>query len=999
MTDFRRPPNPADSPRRARIQDLMRHRVRHILLVSSLYDSFTLSEDGHINEALLRQYHDLNLHETPDLTRVSGGEEALALARDEARCDMIITSLEVSDMDAATLARRVREEKLGIPVVLLAYNNRDLTDFLSRHGRDAVDRIFLWQGDARILLAMVKDQEDRMNLERDTGDMGVPAILVVEDNIRFYSSFLPVIYSELMQHSQRLLAEGLNLSQKIRRMRARPKVLLCESFETAWDYFERHESNILAILSDFEFPRGGVLDRRAGVELVIRIQAVRPDIPIVMQSSIAENELIAQSLGVSFLQKGSPFLMHRLRELLLERFGFGDFVFRMPDGTEIDRASDLGALVEKLRTVPAESLAFHGQRNHFSMWLKARTEFALAERLRPRKVTDYPTLEDLRAELVNAIGGYRRARDRAVVADFDRRRYVPSIGMARLGGGSLGGKARGLAFVNRLLLEADIIDRFPGVRIDVPSAVVLGTDLFDTFMAENHLDEFALSSPSDEAIRERFAAAAMPTGLMADLRAFLRTTTHPLAVRSSGLLEDSPSQPLAGVYRTIMVPNRGTEKRRLDDLIAAIRAVYASTYSDQAKAFLRATPFRLEEEKMAVLLQEIVGRAHGDRFYPDFSGVARSHNVYPSPPMKVEDGIAAVALGFGRTVVEGGACLRFCPRYPRNVLSTSTVESLVEDAQRQFYALDLTRGAARGGPEGAELTRLGLEAAEADGALDAVGSTWSPENNTVYDGLARPGVRLVTFAPILKHGVFPLAELLDRLLTIGREGTGTEVEIEFAVSLGGPGSAPGSAGGVLRPRFGFLQMRPLTLVAGLESVALDEVADAALVCRSDSVLGHGRVSGLHDVVVVDVDRFDRLRSVEAAEQVARFNEALQARGVPYVLIGVGRWGSLDRHLGIPVTWNQIAGARVIVESGFRDMQVTPSQGTHFFQNLSSLNIGYFTVNPQAGDGFVDWEWLRSRPAVDETPFVRHLKFDAPLLVQMDGRSGRGVILKPAGPPG
>jgi hypothetical protein len=399
---------------------------------------------------------------------------------------------------------------------------------------------------------------------------------------------------------------------------------------------------------------------------------------------------------------------------------------------------------------------------------------------------------------------------------------------------------------------------------------------------------------------------------------------------------------------------------------------------------------------MAVLLQEIVGRPHGDRFYPDFSGVARSHNVYPSPPMKSEDGIAAVALGFGRTVVEGGACLRFCPRYPRNVLSASTVENLVKDAQRSFYALDLTRGTARGGPEGAELTRLDLEAAETDGALDAVGSTWSPENNRVDDGLARPGVRLVTFAPILKHGVFPLAELLDRLLAIGREGTGTEVEIEFAVALGGsaPEAGPSGGGAVLRPRFGFLQLRPLTLAAGLEAVVVDDLPEAALVCRSDSVLGHGRLNDLRDVVVVDYERFDRLRSVEVAEQVARFNDQLQQRGVPYLLIGVGRWGSLDRHLGIPVTWNQIAGARVIVESGFRDLQVTPSQGTHFFQNLSSLNIGYFTVNPQAGDGFVDWEWLRSRPAVEETAFVRHLRFETPLQVRMDGRSGRGAILKP-----
>ncbi|HYV85826.1 MAG TPA: DUF5752 family protein [Patescibacteria group bacterium] len=987
MTAIDRAQGGGEPRRRVRIfQDLMRRRVRHILLASSLYDSFILSEDGHINETLLRQYVDLNLHENPDLIRVGNGADALSMAMEGDRFDMIITSLQLGDMNALELARRIKDAGLDTPVVLLAYNHRDLTEFLSRHGRGALDRIFLWQGDARILLAMVKDQEDRMNAPRDTGDMGVPAILVVEDNIRFYSSFLPVIYAELMNYSQRLISEGLNVSQKLLRMRARPKLLLCESFEEAWDYFTRYEPNVLGILSDFEFPHGGKIERRAGVDLVCRIHKERPDIPIVMQSSIPENEIVAAGLGVSFLLKGSPLLMHRLRDLLLDRFGFGDFVFRGADGREIARASDLAGLVDRLRTVPEESLAYHGERNHFSLWLKARTEFTLAERLRPRKVSEYATLEDLRSDLVHSIDAYRRARDRAVLADFDRTRDDDSIGMSRIGAGSVGGKARGLAFVNRLLLESDVASRYQAVRIEVPSAVVLGTDLFDRFVEKNRLDDFALSSTSEEEIRSRFAASPFPAQVIRDLRAFLRRTTYPLAVRSSGLLEDSPSQPLAGVYRTVMVPNRGALDRRLADLVAAIKCVYASTFSAQAKAFVRMTPFRLEQEKMAVIIQRIVGTAHGDRFYPDVSGVARSHNVYPTPPMKPEDGIASVALGFGRAVVEGSAGLRFCPRYPRHLPAFSSVEDSLKSSQREFFALDLSRRAPQIGPEGAELTSFGLGEAETDGTLAAVGSTFSPENHTITDGLSRPGVRLVSFAPILKHDVFPLAEILALLLDIGREGTGGDVEIEFALNLSVPAGEP--------PVFGFLQMRPLAMTAGLESLRIDDLPDEALICRSRSVLGHGRLTGLRDLVVVDIDRFDRMKSVDAAAQVARLNDRLQADGAPYVLIGVGRWGSLDRHLGIPITWNQIAGARVIVESGFKDLHVTPSQGTHFFQNLTSLNIGYFTVNPQAGEGFVDWEWLAAQPAAEDAGMVRHLRLDEPIVVAMSGKTGEGIIVKP-----
>jgi CheY-like chemotaxis protein len=965
----------------------MRFRVRHILLVSSLYDSFILTEDGHVNEALMRQFVDFNLSENPDLMRVSSGADALAMARDDGRCDMIITSLHVGDMNAVELARQVREAGLDVPVVLMAYNNRELTEFLARHGREAIDRVFLWQGDVRILLAMVKDQEDRRNLERDTGIFGVPAILVVEDNIRFYSSFLPVIYAELMKHSQGLVSEGKNLSQKLLRMRARPKILLCENFEAAWRYFEEYEESILGILTDFEFPMAGKIDGVAGVKLVERIRQIRPDIPVVMQSSRQENEDVAECLNASFLQKGSPLMLHRLRELMLKHFGFGDFIFRSPDGSEIDSAGDLKMLAAKIMSVPDASIVYHGERNHFSMWLKARGEFTLAGRLRPRKVSDFPTVLDLRRDLSRSISDYRVARDRAVVADFNRTSYDPSTGMSRIGTGSLGGKARGLAFVNRLLLEADIAGRFPDIRIEVPSSVVLGTDIFEQFIERNALADFSLQSDSEARILDRFLSAPFPKAVLRDLKVFLEAVQYPLAVRSSGLLEDSPSQPLAGIYRTVMIPNRGTLRRRLADLVDAVKTVYASTFSKQAKAFLRMTPFRLEQEKMAVIIQKIVGTTHGHRFYPDLAGVARSHNVYPSPPMRSEDGIATVALGFGQMVVEGGASLQFCPRYPKKALAFSSPDSLLESSQREFLALDLSERAGGRGPEGAELTRQELGAAEEDGTLAAVGSTWSPENHRVTDGIGRPGVRLVSFAPILKHRIFPLAELLDLLLAFGRLGTGTDVEIEFAVNLSVPAGAP--------PEFGFLQMRPLGLVGDAEEFEMAEAEEGDAIVRSNSVLGHGRLNEIRDVVVVDKEGFDRLRSVEVAQDVAAINASLQADGIPYILIGVGRWGSMDKHLGIPVAWNQIAGARVIVESGFSDMQVIPSQGTHFFQNLSSLNIGYFTVNPQAGDGYVDWDWLAAAPALKETAFVRHIRLDGPAKVAMNGKTGEGVILKPA----
>jgi hypothetical protein len=792
------------------------------------------------------------------------------------------------------------------------------------------------------------------------------------------------MYTELLHHSQRVIVEGLNLSQKILRMRARPKILLCTTWEEAERAFERYAGEVLGIISDVEFPRGGEKVPRAGAEFARQVRAAWPDVPIVLHSSRPENEALAHSVGAAFLLKGSPLLLQELRDVMLEQFGFGDFVFRLPDGTEVGRAADLRGLEEALAAVPEESLLHHAGRNHFSRWLKARTEFALAHELRPRTVGDYPSPQALRESLIEAIASYRLEQARTLVTDFDRTDFDLSGDFYRMGGGSLGGKARGLAFVRRLLAEQGLRRRFPGVEVAVPVSAVLGTDIFDRFLDDNDLRQFAIECEDEAEILARFRLAPFPEEAERDVAAFLERATWPLAVRSSSLLEDSQHQPFTGVYDTLMLANDAWSLgERLDRAILAVKRVYASTFSPHAKAYLRATPYRLEEEKMAVILQRIVGARHGARFYPDLSGVARSHNFYPVPPMAAEDGVVAAALGMGRAIVEGGVCIRFCPRFPRHILQFSSVEDMLETTQREFWALPLGGGRAE---EGMREEAFGLDVAEGDGTLAAVASTYSAENDAVYDGLSRPGPRLVTFAPVLKQGRFPLAEVLQTLMAEGARGMGTPVEIEFAVNLSVPPGTPAE--------FGFVQMRPLALMRESDAVEVGEVEPAAVLCRSRRVLGNGRLEGIRDLVVVDFQRFERSRSRDAAAEVGRLNGLLLAARTPYALVGVGRWGSRDPWLGIPVTWDQVSGAQVIVEAGLRDLKVTPSQGTHFFQNLTSFNVGYFTVNPESGDGTIDWEWLDAQTHLTSVAHVRHIRLERPILVLMNGKRNEGVILKP-----
>ena len=976
-----------DASRIQGFQNLMRKRIRDVLLVSSLYDLHLFEEDGRLYELILNEYQGLHLSHSPELTRVSSGREAIELAQEERRFDLIITTLHIEDMTALRLVQMVREAGLDVPVVLLAYDNRELKDLTAYHDISMFDDVFIWQGDFRLIIAIIEHLEDKMNVEHDTNTAGVQSIILIEDNVRYYSSYLPIIYSEILSQSQRLIQEGVNLTHRYMRMRARPKILLCRTYEEAMESFRKYEDHILGVISDIDFPMNGVVEPRAGFLFANEVKAHYSDIPILLQSTTREYEHQAHELGASFLLKESPTLLLELRNFMTQYFSFGDFVFRVPGGKEVARASDLKSLEEQLHFVPEESIEYHAERNHFSRWLKARTEFWLAYQLRPRKVSDYGSVEGLRKDLIHSLKEYRKARGQGLITDFSKETFDPGGSLARIGGGSMGGKARGLAFVNLLINNYGIRDLFDGVKISVPPGVILGTTVFDQFIEENKLRGIALNGTDDQEIARQFVQAeTFPRQIVEQLSAFLEVAKEPLAVRSSSLLEDSQYHPFAGVYATYMIPNNHQDKSvRLRELLATIKRVYASTFYQSAKDYIKATSYRLEEEKMAVIIQRMVGLQHENRFYPHFSGVAKSYNFYPLPPQTPSDGIVSAALGLGKIIVDGGITVRFCPKYPQHLIQFSTPVQALQNNQQVFYALDLADSPLKHSSTADELLKpFELEVAERDGTLHLVGSTYSRENDALFEGLSREGVRIVTFAPILRHKTFPLPGIVEMLLKLGSWGMGTPVEIEFAVTL--------------RPNqpadFGILQMRPLVLSREIEQLNLETTDPEKTICVSTHVLGHGSIKDLYDIVVIDSDRYDRSKSKDVAREVTRMNEKLLAEDRPYLLIGMGRWGTLDPWLGIPVKWDQISGARAIVEASFKDMDVTPSQGSHFFQNITSFMVGYFTVNSKNESDFLDWQWLLSREPVESGTAVRHLRFNRPIIVKMNGHENKGVILKP-----
>ncbi len=966
---------------------LMPFRVQDILLVASMYDAFTLEEGGRLTELLLSEYRELNLSFPPRVTRASTGAEALQLLENR-RFDMVITMSRLGDMDATQMATEIKAKTPELPIYNLSFNPRELQHLQSLDTVFCIDRYFMWNGDVRLLLGIIKYCEDRENVAHDTRYGDVRCILLIEDSVRFYSSYLPLIYTEVLNQTQSLMVEGINLSHRLLRLRARPKILLATTFEEAWDYYRQYKDSLLGVISDGRFPWKGAEQEDAGVEFIRRVKFVDPHTPAVLQSTNKSLSVVAGEIGAGFIHKKSRKLLKELRVFMLDNFGFGDFVFRLPDGTEEGRAADLKGLVVQLRSVAGESIRHHASHDHFSNWLRARTEFGLAASLRPVKVTQFSTNEELREYLIKMISRFRTESHRGVVADFSRRHFDTSNAFVRIGGGSLGGKGRGLAFMNSILYRYGVTNRFRGTLIQVPPTAVVGTDVFDLFMQQGDLRETVLGDVADTEINRHFLEAKLPSQIYGDLEAFLGQVRYPLAVRSSSLLEDSQFQPFAGVYSTYMLSNSHDDlKVRLDQLCDAIKLVFASAYSRAAKSYIEATSNRIEEEKMAVIIQQMVGQRYETYDYPHFSGVANSSNFYPAHGMEPKDGVAVVALGLGRTVVEGGKALRFSPANPSVLPQFGTIDDWLKISQRKFYAVDVSDPDSYPDEhDDFNLALLELSDAERHGTLEPLGSVYSSANNMIYDGIHREGARLVSFAHILKADVFPLAEILKLLLELGRRTMSAEVEIEFAVVLGD---------GELRPhQFGFLQIRPLAAGYDAPDIPDELMASEDALVATDVALGNGRQDEIYDILYVPRNVFDRGRTVEIAAEIGDFNRRFVDSARPYMLVGPGRWGSSDRWLGIPVRWDQISGARVIIETDLEDFKITPSQGTHFFQNLTSFQVGYLTVNSTQGTGRLDWDWLDAQPVAEDGEFLRHIALEQPLSVLIDGRTSQGVVLRP-----
>jgi len=968
--------------------DLMVKRVHNILLVSSLYDSFTFEEDGRLNEVLFSEYLELNLRYTPHIERVPTADEALTRLA-EKQFDLVISMVRVGGMDVLDFSRRCKELVPNVPIVLLAYHTRELPLLEKKHELPGIDRLFAWHGDVRLFLAIIKSIEDRMNVDNDVKVADVQCIILIEDSVSFYSSYLPMLYIELVKQTQDLMADGLNRMEKFLRMRARPKILLARSYEEGLELYRKYRDNVLGVITDANIPRNGEIDKIAGIDFARMVREETWDRAVLVQSANEKYRKLAYEIGAKFHNKNSPKLLNHLKKFIRENLGFGDFVFKMPDGSPIATAGDLNSMVRGLHEIPEESLIYHVSRNHFSLWLMARTEFDLARALRPRRVREFKNPEEIRQFLIKTFNEHSRIRRAGVVADFSADTFSSGSLFVRIGDGSLGGKGRCLAFIHSLLDKIDIDRYVPGVRVFVPPTTVLTTEVFERFMELNELGLGVLEETDEGKITRAFLDAALPDDAVNLLGHFLQNVRYPLAVRSSSLQEDASHQPFAGIYRTYMLANDSKHMNvRLEELIHAIKMVYASTYYNDPRSYFEATPNRLEEEQMAVLIQEVVGKRHDRYMYPDVAGIARSYDFYPVEGMSPEDGVVQAALGLGRQVVEGGKSVRFSPACPTKLFQFSSVEEFLENAQREFYALDLERP----GPSWfdvdeseSNIVRLGLDAAEKHGTLSFTGSTFVPDNDAVCDGTSREGIRLVTLAGILKHEVFPLAKTVKFLLDLGMEAFSGPVEIEFAANVKRKDTPH---------EFGFLQIRPMVIGSESFEIDLDEINLSTTVCVSRNALGQGYITGVRDVVYVKPDLFDRSGTIEIAGEIEKLNVEMRNADRPYILAGPGRWGTSDRFFGIPVSWSQISRTALFIETDIKGIAVEPSQGAHFFHNITSMGIPYLNVNLNTGDGFVDYAWLDKQTAVIETEHIRLVRFDTPLEIAVDWKGHRAVVLKP-----
>jgi hypothetical protein len=966
------------------VHDLMRYRVTEILLISTPYDGFVLEEDGQLSEQIYNQFADLNLPIIPRIEKVSGQEEAFeALGR--RTFHLIITMSRVSDLSSFEFERGLKEACPDVPIVMLSYDR--LTEDMIAKIRQAscIDRIFYWSGDNKILLAIIKYIEDKQNVEDDVRQ-GVQVILLVDDSPAYYSQILPIIYTEILTQTRYLVRHAMNISHGLLRVRLRPKILLAQTFEEATAIILRYRHNLLGVISDVSFPRAGAMDAGAGIELAHRVREMYSDFPFVLASEQIENAARAKEINVHFLNKNSSNLLQELRAFILENYGFGSFIFKYPDGRVIAEATDITNFERILRDLPDESLYYHAAHNHFSRWFRARAEVEVADKLRYIDASEFANVADIREYILEVLKGYFQRYQSGVILDFEGlAKKDMENAFIRLGSGSLGGKARGIAFINSLIAKAQLTDKYEDIRVKVPRSFVICSDVYEQFLEENKLYEFTANTRDEAEIARVFLAAELPAAIANNLAVLAKHLSVPLAVRSSSILEDSRVLPFAGIYKTYVVPNsHGDEAVRLKQLADAVKLVYASVFYAAPVQYAKNAGIRIEEEKMAVLIQELVGERYGDMYYPVISGVAQSYNFYPYQPMKPEEGTVSLALGLGKAIVDGEQVFRFSPAHPQLNPPYAKPAEYFHKSQRFLYAVDLKSAAdaAMGADDDCNYVKLPVARAEADGTLEFVGSTYSAEDDYIYDGADRQGPKLVTFAPILKHNRLPLTGIVKDLLRLGRQSFGADVEIEFAVNFPQK-SAP--------KEFYFLQIRPMVGGSEAVQVKLDDGREA--LCYSDHTIGNGFYEDIRDIIFVDPHEFELKDSVEIAAEIGALNERLFREGRRCLLIGFGRMGTSDRWLGIPLAWSQMSQARVIVEVDRQELHPEPSLGSHFFHNLTAMKMGYFHIGYNSGGSGLDWDWLLGLPVLERAGRAKLVRREEPFVVKVDGRNFRGVVYK------
>ena len=971
-------------------QDLMLHRIHEILLVASPYDAFILEEDGRLTQQILYEYLGMNLSYAPRVWHAKDATTGLRMLSDRSY-DLVIVMMRISDMDPITFGEKVKNNYPDKPVILLAFDESEITTLPYERMKKTIDQVYIWSGNANVFPAIIKNIEDRMNLKRDYNIADIRSIIMVEDDPRYYSIILPLLYRTALKHARDLISKSFSDTDRLLLFRARPKIILTSTYEEAIEIYNQYRNNILGFISDVRFPKKGVMDSDAGLKLIKYIRNKDSDMPVLLQSTNSEHKKHAKKVNASFIDKNSTTLMQDLESFIINNFGFGDFIFRDRKRNEISRANNLKQFQKILKTIPSKTLRYHASKNHFSNWLAVRGEFNIASNLRPIKISDFNNIEDLRKVILDHLESGVNTRSRRSLVQYNAESKGEDIDFVRLSTGSLGGKARGLAFAINLINESGLNKKFDKINLRVPKVAVIGTDEFDYFMNENNLWKIAFAkNKSDKSIINSFLKGSLSKELTKTLSKYLSNIRFPLAIRSSSLLEDSQYQPLAGMYATYMLPNSNKSKTtRLEELTKAIKLVYASTYLKEPKSLIEGSVHHHEEEKMAVIVMELVGKSHANRFYPSASGLAQSFNYYPVSYMKRKEGVAYLALGLGRTIAEGEKSLRFSPKYPGIIPQYFSVRSTIDNSQNQFYALDLNKGMKllkHGLEENTSLFVLNI--AEKDGELDWSASVVSNEDNVVRDSLRFDGTRVITFPSLLKWKTLPITDLLLDLLKLGESSLGCPVEIEFAINMHDTEET--------LTDFCLLQIKPM-VVGGLDRIQdFDSIQKKNILCKSSVALGNGLIENINNLIIVDPKNFDPSKTKLIAKQIEKINNELSDLE-QYVLIGPGRWGSADPWLGIPVEWDQISKAKVIVEYGMDSFPVDPSFGSHFFQNVTSMRIGYFTINHKKRSDKIDMDWINTQQVKKKSKYIKWIKLDKPITVTIDGQTGEGNIIKPLEP--